>query len=99
VFGVDPDELGSPWTAAFSSLLLFTAGALVPLAPWFVTEGTTATVASVGLTALAAAVVGGWVSRSSGNPTTVGAVRQLAIVIAAAVVTYAIGAVLGTAVA
>jgi vacuolar iron transporter family protein len=99
VFGVDPDELGSPWTAAFSSLLLFTAGAVVPLVPWFVTEGAIATVMSVVLTAAAAMAVGGWVSRSSGNAPATGALRQVAIVIAAATVTYAIGAVLGTAVA
>src|SRR3712207_7966886 len=31
VMGINPDELGSPWTAAFSSFALFTAGALAPL--------------------------------------------------------------------
>ena len=40
VLGVNPDELGSPWTSAVSSLLTFAFGALVPLVPWFITTST-----------------------------------------------------------
>src|ERR1700682_3088641 len=36
VLGVNPEELGSPWAAAFSSFVAFAAGALVPLLPWLV---------------------------------------------------------------
>lgn len=96
VFGLDPDELGSPMTSAVSSFALFTVGALVPLVPWFVTDGTTAIVASVIATATASAVVGGWVSRSSGRPLAVGAGRQLAIVVIASGVTYLVGDLFGT---
>ena len=99
LFGIDPSELGSPWVAAWSSLLLFAVGAIVPLAPWFLTEGATAVIVSVTATALASMVVGGWVSRSSGRPVWTGAVRQLGIVIAASAVTYGIGELFGTAVA
>src|SRR5687768_6447146 len=42
VMGFNSDELGSPWRAALSSFLLFTLGALVPLLPWFFSEGETA---------------------------------------------------------
>ena len=98
VFGLNPQELGSPLTAATSSLCLFAVGAAVPLIPWFVTEGGTAVAASVVLTGLASACVGGWVSRSAGRPLAIGALRQLLIVIAAAAVTYAIGKLFGTAV-
>lgn len=38
VFGINSDELGNPVTAALSSLMLFAAGALVPLMPWFFTR-------------------------------------------------------------
>jgi vacuolar iron transporter family protein len=38
VFGINSAELGNPVTAAVSSLLLFAAGALVPLMPWFFTR-------------------------------------------------------------
>src|SRR4051794_37837875 len=39
LFGLNPDELGSPMVAAMTSLGLFAAGALVPLLPWFFTSG------------------------------------------------------------
>src|SRR6185295_12048464 len=41
--GIDPDELGgSAWTAAGTSFLLFAAGAIVPVAPFFWLDGTAA---------------------------------------------------------
>ena len=98
LFGVNPDELGSPMTAAVTSLGYFALGALVPLVPWFLTEGTSAKLLSVSLTALASLVVGGVVGRSSDRPPVPAAIRQLAIVVAASAVTYGIGAVFGTAV-
>jgi VIT1/CCC1 family predicted Fe2+/Mn2+ transporter len=98
VFGFDTEQLGSPMTAAMSSLGLFAIGAVIPLVPWFVTEGMAAIVASVIATAIASVIVGAWVSRSSGRPILHGALRQLAIVVVVAAVTYAIGALFGTTV-
>lgn len=98
VFGFDPGEVGSPSVAAASSFGLFTAGAIVPLAPWFLTSGTAAIIASVTATAVASLVVGGWVSKSSDRPIAQGASRQLAIVLVASVVTYGIGILFGTAI-
>lgn len=99
LFGLNPDELGSPMTAAVTSLAYFAAGALVPLVPWFLTEGTAAKLLSVALTAAASLVVGAVVGRSSDRPPLPAAVRQLAIVVVASAVTYGIGAAFGTAVA
>ena len=99
VFGLNPDELGSPRVAAGSSFALFSVGAFTPLLPWFMTSGAAAVAASVLLTALFSLAVGAWVASSGGRPLLFGALRQLAIVIAAAAVTYAIGALLGTSVA
>ena len=82
-----------------SSLLLFAVGAVVPLVPWFITSGTPAIVASIIATAVASVAVGGWVSHSSGRSVWQGALRQLAIVVVVAAVTYTIGRVFGTAVA
>jgi len=98
LFGLNPDELGSPMTAALTSLVYFAAGALVPLIPWFITEGTAAKLASVVLTAVASLAVGAVVGRSSDRPPPPAAVRQLAIVVAASAVTYMIGNLFGTAV-
>ena len=99
VFGLNPDELGSPTTAAVSSLALFAAGAAVPLLPWFFVDGTTATFISVGATVAASMTVGAWISTSAGRRAWRGALRQLLIVLAAATVTYGIGTLFGTAIA
>ena len=98
LFGLNPDELGSPMTAALTSLCYFAAGALVPLIPWFLTDGTAAKLESVVLTAAASVVVGGVVGRSSDRPPLRAALRQLAIVVGASAVTYMVGKLFGTAV-
>ena len=98
VFGVNSDELGSPVTAALSSLSLFAAGAAVPLVPWFVTRGGAAVAATVALTSVSAAIVGAYIGRTAGTSPWRGAARQVAIVALAAGITYAIGAAVGTTV-
>jgi VIT1/CCC1 family predicted Fe2+/Mn2+ transporter len=98
LFGLNPDELGSPMTAAVTSLGYFAAGAAVPLIPWFLTDGTAAKLLSVTLTAAASMVVGAVVGRSSDKPPLPTALRQLGIVVAASAVTYGIGKIFGTAV-
>jgi VIT1/CCC1 family predicted Fe2+/Mn2+ transporter len=99
VIGVEEAQAGSPVVAALSSLTLFAAGALVPLVPWFVTRGTAGVLWSAALTGVASLGVGAWISWSSDRPLWRGALRQLAIVVVTSVVTYAIGAAFGTAVA
>jgi VIT1/CCC1 family predicted Fe2+/Mn2+ transporter len=98
IFGIDPDSLGSPLTAATTSLGLFAAGALVPLLPWLFLHGNVATGVSVAATAAASLVVGAYVARSSERPLWAGAARQLLIVAAASAVTFAIGRLLGSTV-
>lgn len=98
VMGFNPDELGSPWIAAFSSFALFTLGALAPLLPWFFTSGMLAIVLSLVLTGLGSLVVGGYIANSSGKNVMLGALRQLAIVILASVVTYGVGYIFGVSV-
>lgn len=98
VVGINPDELGSPWVAAFSSFALFVVGALAPLAPWFFIDGQSAVIISITLTALASLVVGGYVANSSGKRIVVGALRQLGIVIFASAITYGIGYLFGVTV-
>lgn len=98
VMGINPEELGSPWTAAFSSFALFTAGALVALCPWFFVEGGVAIGLSVLFTTIGGLVVGGYVSRTSGGNVVRGALRQFFIIAFASLVTYGIGALFGAAV-
>lgn len=98
VFGVDPDELGSPVTAALSSLIMFSLGALVPLMPWFFSGGAAAALWSSALAGLASLVVGAAIARSGGGNVVRSSVRQFAIVVAASVVTFGIGKIFGTVV-
>jgi len=98
LFGVGSDDAGSPVVAAISSLLLFAVGALVPLLPWFVTGGATAVMWSAAMTAVASLAVGGYLGVGSGRGPWWSAARQLLIVAVASGVTYAVGAVAGTAV-
>ena len=56
--GVDPNELGSPWSAAGLSLVCFLVGALLPVIPWFAGSGDSAKVASILIGVVAAAIVG-----------------------------------------
>lgn len=99
VMGFNPDELGSPWTAAISSFVLFTVGALTPLAPWFFGGGMVAVWLSIILTGICGAIVGGYISYTSGNNVAKGALRQLGIIILASVVTYGVGYLFGVSVA
>lgn len=99
VFNVSSEDPGSPVVAAVSSLALFSVGAFVPLAPWFFTSGNLGVALSVALTAVAGVAVGAWVARSAGTSAWESALRQLAIIIFAAAVTYGIGKLFGTAVA
>lgn len=98
VMGINPEELGSPWTAAFSSFALFVFGSMVALVPWFVTDGREAIIASIVFTSLGGLVIGGYVSKTSGTNVTRGALRQLFIIVLASVVTYGVGHLFGVAV-
>jgi VIT1/CCC1 family predicted Fe2+/Mn2+ transporter len=99
VMGFNPDELGSPWRAAGSSFLLFTIGALAPLGPWLFTADHVAIWLSIGFTAIGSLIVGGYIAISSGRSVVYGALRQLAIVALASIVTYGVGYLFGVSVA
>lgn len=94
--GIDPEEgLGSPWGAAISSFLTFCVGALVPLIPFFFASGGVGTIVSAALTSLALLVVGGLTARLTGRPIWQSSLRQFAIGMTAALVTYVVGLVIG----
>ncbi len=100
VIGINEDELGSPWVAAVSSFLLFTAGSIAPLLPWIIgLHGVAGVMWSVGLTMIGGLFVGGYTARSSGKSIMHGATRQLLIIVFASIATYGIGHLFGIAVA
>jgi len=89
--GLNPDELGSPWAAAFSSLLTFAGGALVPLVPWFFGGGRNAQLASVALAGVASIGIGAILARLSGRSWPWPAFRQLLVIAIAAGATVLVG--------
>jgi vacuolar iron transporter family protein len=93
--GIDPQSLGSPLRAAASSFLAFAVGAILPLLPWFVTDGWTAIIASVVLGVIGAGVLGFALGSFTGRSRAFSAARQILIAVVASGVTFGIGALLG----
>jgi VIT1/CCC1 family predicted Fe2+/Mn2+ transporter len=96
--GMSPDEVGNPWVAAFTSFVLFAAGALLPVIPWLFAGGVTATVASAVLAGLGLFAAGAATSFFSAKPILFTGGRMLVLGLAAAALTYGIGAAIGTGV-
>ena len=93
--GLDPAELGSPLSAAISSLLTFAAGALVVLLPYFAGRGTAALVAAIILAAAALLAVGTGIGVLNGRSALRSGLRQLLLGGAAALITFGIGHLIG----
>jgi VIT1/CCC1 family predicted Fe2+/Mn2+ transporter/rubrerythrin len=95
--GLDRDQLGNPMRAAAGSFLAFAVGASVPVLPYLLGGGTAALAASLGLSLVALFAVGAGVSLLTGRGVLFSGFRQLAIGLAAALVTYAVGSIIGVA--
>jgi VIT1/CCC1 family predicted Fe2+/Mn2+ transporter len=91
--GINASELPSPVVAAGASLATFAVGAVIPLFPYLL--GFDALGVAVALSALAAIIGGGVVSRLTARPFWRGALRQLVLGAVAAGVTYLIGLAVG----
>jgi vacuolar iron transporter family protein len=89
--GLNPDELGSPWAAALSSLLTFAGGALVPLVPWFFGGGVRAQLTSLALAGAASLGIGIILARLGGRAWPWPACRQLLVIALAAGATVLVG--------
>ncbi len=94
---VDPHEaVGTAWGAAISSFCFFAMGAIIPVLPYaFGLGGTTAMLIALAAVGLALIVTGLFVGLISGGPPVRRALRQLAIGLGAAAVTYGLGAAFG----
>jgi VIT1/CCC1 family predicted Fe2+/Mn2+ transporter len=93
--GLDPDELGSPWGAAAGSFVAFAIGASIPVIPYLFGGGTAVLLVSLVLSLIALFTVGAAVSLLTGRGLIFSGLRQLVIGLAAALVTYAIGSLIG----
>jgi vacuolar iron transporter family protein len=96
--GINPEELGgSAWKAGAVSFLLFSVGAVFPVAPYFALSGLRAVAASLASSGVALLLIGGVTALFSGRGVAFSAVRQLFVGAAAAGITYGIGRLVGAA--
>jgi len=96
--GLNPDDLGSPWGAAFSSFAAFAVGGTVPLLPFLLEWGTRRVTTAAVLAGVALFGVGCALSIFTGRNALYGGFRMLAIGALAAAATYGIGALFNVAV-
>lgn len=96
--GLSAETMGSPIMAAVGSLLAFAVGASVPLVPYLLLTGATAFTLSIAGTLIALFLVGLGVSRLTHRHPVRSGLRQAALGLLAAAVTYGVGTLLGTAV-
>lgn len=90
------EAVGSAWSAAFSSFCFFAAGAVIPVLPsLFGATGTPVVVISTVAVGLALLGTGALVGVLSGASPLKRALRQLAIGLGAATVTYVLGLIFG----
>jgi len=94
--GIDPEELGgSAWEAAAASFVLFALGAIIPVLPFFFRTGGIAIGASLLLSALALFVIGAGITLLTGRSILHSGFRQVGIGLAAAILTYGVGTLIG----
>ena len=94
--GLDPEALGSPWSAAASSLLAFAIGAFVVVVPYLFGGGAAALLTAIGLAAAALFAVGATIGAVNGRSVLRSGVRQVAAGALAAGVTFGVGHLIGT---
>jgi VIT1/CCC1 family predicted Fe2+/Mn2+ transporter len=97
--GLSEATMGSPLAAGGSSFLAFSLGAVIPVIPYVLLAGPAAFWTSLLVSTLALFGVGAAVSVLTHRPPMVVGARQAGLGLAAAGVTYAIGALLGATVA
>jgi VIT1/CCC1 family predicted Fe2+/Mn2+ transporter len=93
--GIVPEELGSPWTAATASFLLFGIGALLPVLPFFFVSGVAGIIASAILAGLGLFVLGSVITLLTGRSAWYSGARQLVFGLVVATITFAIGSLIG----
>ena len=94
--GIDPDELGgSAWEAAITSFMLFAAGAIIPVFPYFFTGGMKAVALSAACSAVGLFGIGAAITLVTGRPVLWSGFRQVLFGLAAAAITFGIGHLIG----
>jgi len=98
--GINPEELGgSAREAAITSFFLFALGAIIPIIPYTFLHGMNAVVWSAAFSAVGLFAIGAAITLFTGRPVLSAGFRQMAFGLAAALVTYGVGRLLGVNIA
>jgi vacuolar iron transporter family protein len=96
--GIDAEDLANPWAAAGSSSIAFAVGAILPLIAILLPPASVRIPVAFGAVLVALLVTGVLSAKLGGSPWRAAAVRLVSGGALAMVVTFGIGALLGTAV-
>lgn len=97
--GINPEELkGSAMEAALYSFFLFAIGAIIPVAPFLFTQGATAIVISVALSAVGLFLIGAAITLFTGKSIWFSGFRQVLFGLIAAAITFGIGKLIGVSI-
>lgn len=93
---IDPRELGgSAWEAAITSFILFAIGAIIPVFPYFFLEGMNAVLISILMSTIGLFIIGAGITLFTGRGLLFSGTRQVLFGLAAAMVTYGLGKLIG----
>ena len=95
--GLNPRELGSPWSAATASFMAFALGAAIPVLPFLWRDAFHSLAVSIGLTLVGLFITGSVVSLFTGRSPWWSGLRMLLIGAAAGGATYLVGHLFGVA--
>ncbi len=97
--GINPEDLGgSAWEAAYTSFLLFSVGAILPVFPFIFFNGTTGIAVSAGVSAAGLFVIGAAITLMTGRHPVKNGLRQVLFGLATAAVTFGIGRLIGVSI-
>ncbi len=97
--GIDPNELGgSAWEAAITSFLLFTLGAIIPVAAFTFLTGTTAIVVSILFSIVGLFALGAVITLFTGRTVLYSGARMVVFGLIAAAITFGIGRLIGASI-
>lgn len=97
---INKEELeGSAWEAAITSFILFAVGAIIPLYPFMFLDGRNAIYLSIASAVVGLFGIGSAITLFTGKSILFSGIRQVFFGLAAAAVTYGIGALIGVSIA
>jgi VIT1/CCC1 family predicted Fe2+/Mn2+ transporter len=97
--GINAEELrGSAWEAAIYSFILFSIGAIIPLAPFIFTTGLKAILLSVFFSAIGLFLIGSAITLFTGKSLWSSGFRQVIFGLIAAAITFGIGKLIGVSI-